>query len=80
MKKSDVCLWKSNAAVQGTESLFPAGGSMTVTYQGASETVKFVPMAAGKDGRPTPGLKPEGKTTVWGKIPYGSEVDVVIGG
>lgn len=78
MKKIDVCLWKSNAADQGTEALFPAGGVATITYQGQSEAVEFIPMAAGKDGREVTGLKPSGKTTVWGKVPYRAEVEMVI--
>ena len=73
--KKDVCLWKGHAQLL---ELFPDGGVATISYDGKTETVEFVPMAQGKDGRAVEGLKPSGKTAIWSKIPYGASVEVVI--
>lgn len=78
--KKDVCLWAGHAKEQGTESLFPNGGTLVITNGEVSEAVTFVPMSAGKDGRKVAGLKPSGECPVWRKAPYGTAFEAEIQG
>lgn len=68
-KKIDTCIWAKHV-----ENLPAAGFTATITYNGTTKNVKFVPMA-----KNVKGFKPDGENKeFWTKIPYGAEITFMV--